>query len=222
MCDHCCHAARVTAGGLERGTLPEPKLAADYRRGLGRVGIALVGEDSGATLLNLGILSISEGSVNAGIATGLRAMALAVPTVLLLSSTNPSDLGGALAQQLKVPHRFVLGALAGMRLLGLLVEEFTTLTLARRARGVGDLRSPVQRVKARLGQVLALLVQALRRAGRLAVTMEAKGFGSGTRTWVRSATFTWRDAGVLAVGVLLGTAAIGAALWAGTFNLVWT
>lgn len=185
-------------------------------------GIALVGEDSGATLISLGILSISEGSVNAGIATGLRAMALAVPTVLLLSSTNPSDLGGALAQQLKVPHRFVLGALAGMRLLGLLVEEFTTLTLARRARGVGDLRSPIQRVKAKLGQVLALLVQALRRAGRLAVTMEAKGFGTGTRTWVRSATFTLRDAAVLTVGILLGSAAIGAALWAGTFNLVWT
>ncbi|WP_404286562.1 ATP-binding cassette domain-containing protein [Glutamicibacter arilaitensis] len=206
------------------------RLGAFMRRGwplivagaLAAWGIALVGEDSGETLLNLGILSITEGSVSAGVATGLRTLALAVPTVLLLSSTNPSDLGGALAQQLKVPHRFVLGALAGMRLLGLLVEEFTTLTLARRARGVGDLRSPVQRVKAKLGQVLALLVQALRRAGRLAVTMEAKGFGTGPRTWVRAATFTWLDGTVLATGVLLGILAIGAALWAGTFNLVWS
>lgn len=184
-------------------------------------GIALVGEDSGATLLELGIMNVTEGSVAAGIATGLRAFALAIPAVLLLSSTNPSDLGGALSQQLRVPHRFVLGALAGMRLLGLLVEEFTTLTLARRARGVGNLGTPAQRLKAKLGHVLALLVQAIRRAGRLAVTMEAKGFGTGKRTWVRTATFTWRDGAVLSTGVLLGGLAIGAALWAGTFNLVW-
>nr|WP_308727226.1 MULTISPECIES: ATP-binding cassette domain-containing protein [unclassified Arthrobacter] len=208
--------------GLRLGTFMRRGWPLIVAGALAAWGIALVGEDSGETLLSLGILSITEGSVSAGVATGLRTLALAVPTVLLLSSTNPSDLGGALAQQLKVPHRFVLGALAGMRLLGLLVEEFTTLTLARRARGVGDLRSPTQRVKAKLGQVLALLVQALRRAGRLAVTMEAKGFGTGTRTWVRSVSFTWRDGAVLATGVLLGTVAIGAALWAGTFNLVWS
>ncbi|RKS22096.1 energy-coupling factor transport system ATP-binding protein [Arthrobacter sp. AG1021] len=184
-------------------------------------GIALVGQDSGRVLLDLGIFDITEGSVAGGVATGLRALAMAVPMVLLLSTTNPSDLGGALSQQLKVPHRFVLGALAGMRLLGLMVEEFTTLTLARRARGIGNLGTVRQRVGAKLGQLLALLVQAIRRAGRLATTMEAKGFGTGQRTWIRTATFTRRDGAVLAAGVLLGAAAIAAAIWAGTYNLIW-
>ncbi len=184
-------------------------------------GIALVGEDSGAVLLNIGIFQITEGSVAGGVATGLRALAMAVPMVLLLSTTNPSDLGGALSQQLKVPHRFVLGALAGMRLLGLMVEEFTTLTLARRARGVGNLGTMRQRVKAKAGQLLALLVQGIRRAGRLATTMEAKGFGTGQRTWIRTVSFTFRDGAVLAAGILLGVAALGIAMWAGTYNLVW-
>lgn len=184
-------------------------------------GIALVGEDSGAVLLNLGIFSITEGSVAGGIATGMRALAMAIPMVLLLSTTNPSDLGGALSQQLKVPHRFVLGALAGMRLLGLMIEEFTTLTLARRARGVGNLGTLRQRINAKAGQLLALLVQGIRRAGRLATTMEAKGFGTTERTWVRSVTFTKRDAAVLAFGILLGVSALAIAVWAGTFKLVW-
>lgn len=185
-------------------------------------GIALVGQDSGMVYAQFGAFSITEGSVAGGIATGLRAFALAIPCILLLATTNPSDLGGALSQQLKVPHRFVLGALAGMRLLGLMVEEFTTLTLARRARGVGNFGTVGQRIRATLGQVLALLVQAIRRAGRLATTMEAKGFGTAKRTWIRTATFTWRDGMVLATGILLGTTAMAAAVLAGTYNLVWS
>ncbi|WP_159612071.1 ATP-binding cassette domain-containing protein [Glutamicibacter sp. JC586] len=184
-------------------------------------GIALVGQDSGAVYAQLGLFSITEGSVQGGIATGLRAFALAIPCILLLATTNPSDLGGALSQQLKVPHRFVLGALAGMRLLGLMIEEFTTLTLARRARGVGNFGTPLQRISATLGQSLALLVQGIRRAGRLATTMEAKGFGTAKRTWIRTATFSKTDAAVLLAGLVIGAAAIGAALWAGTYNLVW-
>lgn len=185
-------------------------------------GIALVGQDSGAVYAQLGLFSITEGSLQGGIATGLRAFALAIPCILLLATTNPSDLGGALSQQLKVPHRFVLGALAGMRLLGLMIEEFTTLTLARRARGVGNFGTLAERIGAKLGQSLALLVQAIRRAGRLATTMEAKGFGTAKRTWIRTATFTRTDAAVLIAGIVLGAAAVGAALWAGTYNLVWS
>lgn len=185
-------------------------------------GIALVGEDSGRVLISLGALDITEGSVAGGIATGMRAIALAVPMVLVLSTTSPSDLGSALSQQLRVPHRFVLGALAGMRLLGLMLEEFTTLKLARRARGVGNFGSPLQRVKANFGQVLALLVQAIRRAGRLAITMEAKGFGVGERTWLHRPGFTWRDGLVIASGVIVGVLAIVLALWTGSWNLVWT
>lgn len=185
-------------------------------------GIALVGEDSGAILLNLGVFTITEGSVAGGIATGMRAIGMAIPMVLILSTTSPSDLGSALSQQLRVPHRFVLGALAGMRLLGLLAEEFNTLKLARRARGVGDFGSPVQRAKANLGQVLALLVQAIRRAGRLAITMEAKGFGVGPRSWLNTPRFGGPDLLVIIAGCCVSGLAVFAAVYFGAWNLVWS
>lgn len=185
-------------------------------------GIALVGEDAGRTLLTLGVFTITEGSLAGGFATGMRALGMAIPMVLILSTTSPSDLGSALSQQLRVPHRFVLGALAGMRLLGLLAEEFTTLKLARRARGVGNFGSPVQRLKANLGQVLALLVQAIRRAGRLATTMEAKGFGVGPRSWLHIPHFGWRDVLVIGVGLAVATMAAMIAVWTGYWNLVWS
>jgi energy-coupling factor transport system ATP-binding protein len=184
-------------------------------------GTALVGNDSGAVLANLGLFTITEGSLNSGLATGLRAFAIAVPSVLLLSSTDPSDLASALAQKAKLPHRFVLGALAGMRLMGLLTEEWKTLGMARRARGVGANGNIGQRAKANLGQGFGLLVQAIRRASRLAVTMEAKGFGRGPRTWARPSTYAWSDAGIVLGGAAVGALAVGAAVLAGTWNLVW-
>lgn len=188
----------------------------------GAWGTALVGNDSGAVLLDLAVFTVTEGSLVAGLATGLRAFAVAVPAVLVFSTTDPTDLANALAQKARLPHRFVLGALAGMRLLGLLVEEWTTLGMARRARGVGSRGSLGQRILANLGQAFGLLVQAIRRASRLAVTMEAKGFGGAERSWARESVFARRDLGVVAGGALLGAAAVWASVASGQWNLVWT
>jgi energy-coupling factor transport system permease protein len=93
--------------------------------------------------------------------------------------------------------------------------------MARRARGVGSRGSALQRIKATLGQSFGLLVQAIRRASRLAVTMEARGFGGGTRTWARESTYSSLDGWVLGGGVVMAGAAFVAALWAGTWNMVW-
>lgn len=184
-------------------------------------GTALVGNDSGAVLLDLGVATISQGSLIAGVATGLRVFAVALPAVIVLSSTDPTDLANALAQQARLPHRFVLGALAGMRLIGLLAEEWVTLGMARRARGVGAQGGFAQRLRANAGQSLGLMVQAIRRASRLAVTMEAKGFGGSQRTWARTASFSRRDAGLVAGGLTLGALATTAAVLTGSWNLVW-
>ena len=77
-----------------------------------------------------------------------------------------------------------------------------------------------QRLRATLGQSFGLLVQAIRRASRLAVTMEARGFGGAQRTWARPSTFSGLDVWVLLGGVGIAAAAVAAAVGAGTWNLV--
>ncbi|RZU62430.1 ATP-binding cassette domain-containing protein [Zhihengliuella halotolerans] len=185
-------------------------------------GTTLVGETSGRMLVEFGPVTISTGSLEAGLATGVRIFAVALPAVVMIASTNPTDLANALSQKLRLPHRFVLGALAAMRLVGLLAEEWQVLSMARRARGVGSHGSAWQRTKANAGQAFALIVQALRRASRLAVSMEAKGFGGDERTWARESTFRRRDAVIVVAGALVGAAAVVAAVAAGTWNVVWT
>ena len=183
-------------------------------------GTALLAEKTGTVLLDAGPVPFTSDSVAAGIAIGLRALAIALPGIYLLASTDPTDLADALAQKLRLPHRFVLGALAAMRLVGLLVSEWQSLGMARHARGVGADSGPLTRLRSFLGQAVALLVQAVRRATRLAAAMEARGFGSGGRTWARTSVFTLLDVWVALYGVLLAGAALTAAVAAGTFNFI--
>ena len=183
-------------------------------------GTALLAPKTGEVLLSLGPIILTSGSLEAGLAIALRGVAVALPGIMVLASTDPTDLADALAQKLRLPHRFVLGALAAMRLVGLLIAEWQTLGMARRARGVGAEPGFLRGVKASLGQALALLVQAVRRASRLAVTMEAKGFGAGERTWARESTYSRADLWVVAAGVVMAGVSVGAAVVLGTWNPV--
>jgi len=161
------------------------------------------------------VSGISSGSVAAGAAIALRGLALALPGLMLVLTTDPTDLADGLAQTLRLPARFVLASLAALRLVGVMVSEWATLAMARRARGAGSGHGPVGALREFGGQAFTLLVQSLRRATRLSVTMEARGFGAGPRTWARVPGYSWRDAAVLtgcaaaaaagpAVSVLLG------------------
>lgn len=181
----------------------------------------LIGVDSGATLYELGFLSISEGSLYLGVAIAIRVLAVAIPGVVLMVSTDPTDLADALGQKLKLPARFVLGALAALRLVGVMFAQWQALTMARRARGLGDSTGVLGGMKVMAGQAFALLVLSVRRATRLAMAMEARGFGaSGRRTWARPSLFTWRDAVLLTGAVAIAGIATAVSLLTGSWNFV--
>jgi len=184
---------------------------------LAGVTMALYGQASGATYLKLGFLHVTEGSISIGLATALRLVAIALPAVLLLATIDPTDLADGLAQRARLPSRFVLGALAGLRLVGLFLQDWRSIELARRARGVAD----HGRLRRLLGQAFALLVLAVRRGTKLATAMEARGFDGGVaRSWARPSPFGRAEVLTIAAGFLLGTACVGAALLAGTWNFI--
>jgi energy-coupling factor transport system permease protein len=177
--------------------------------------IALYGRTSGEVYLEFLLARVSEGSLTFALATGLRVLAIGLPAVLLFATIDPTDLADGLAQTWHLPSRFVLGALAGTRLIGLAAEDRRTVQLARRARGVGD-RNLLRRIA---GVAFSMLVLAIRRGSTLATAMEARGFGSTVpRTWARRARFGMREWLVVLAGAIVGGAAITAALAAGTWT----
>jgi len=179
----------------------------------------LYAEPEGHVFWRFGVAAISEGSIELAIAVTLRVIALGLPTILLFGRTDPTELGDALAQVAHLPSRFVLGVLAGTRMLGLFLDDWRTMALARRARGVGD-HGALRRF---FSMAFVLLVFAVRRGTKLAMAMEARGFGSGLpRTWSRPSRLHPRDAVAVLGGVAIMVIAIAAAVASGVFRFVWS
>jgi energy-coupling factor transport system permease protein len=178
--------------------------------------VLFAADRNGTLLVELGPFDVTTGVLMSALGLILRIFAVAVPGVLVFATTDPTDLADALVQNARAPARFAIGALAAFRLLPLLGTEWQLLTLARRARGVDAGHNPVARVRLFAATAFALLVGALRRGGRLAVAMDARGFDSGVpRTHARRQAFALADtllvagAAVLAIGVLASTIALG-------------
>lgn len=181
------------------------------------VTIALYGRTSGTVFVQWGVIQISEGSLELALATLLRVLAIALPSVVLFLSVDPTAFADALAQILRLPARFVLGALAGLRLVGLFLTDWRAIELARRARGVAD-RGRARRF---FGGAFALFVLSIRRGTKLATAMEARGFGApGPRTWARPSRLHREDAVLLVIAVLIGVAAVSAAVITGSWNVI--
>jgi energy-coupling factor transport system permease protein len=214
-----CEIVLFTAVGLG-GLLWSPRtLPVWLAAPLTGLSMVLYGAPSGEVLWDFGVIHVTEGSVQIGVATTARVIAIALPAVVLFLTIDPTDLADGLAQTLRLPGRFVLGALAALRLVGSSVDDWRTLRLARRARGVGD-RGMVLRG---LGQAFALLVLAIRRGSTLATAMEARAFGApGPRTWARAARFGGIEWVVIAAGCLVAAASATAAVATGSWNVIWS
>lgn len=179
------------------------------------VTIALYGQSSGATYFQWAFVHVTEGSLLLAVATILRVLAIALPSIVLFVTVDPTDLADGLAQILKLPARFVLGGLAGLRMIGLFIDDWRAMELARRARGVAD-RGRVRRF---LGMAFGLLVLSIRRGSKLATAMEARGFGGNTkRTWARESTFCGAEWVLIAIAIAIPVVAITVSVVVGAWN----
>jgi energy-coupling factor transport system permease protein len=149
-----------------------------------------------------GPLRLTAPALAGGVAIGLRVVAIAATSVAFARTTDATRLADSLVQQARVPDRFAYGALAAYRAAPGLGDDLRTLRAARRIRGLGDSWHP------RL--LVALLALAVRHADRLAIAMDARGFGLPGRTHFREIRWVRADAAVafgglvaLAVALLL-------------------
>lgn len=184
---------------------------------LGALSMLLYAAPGGHVYWSFGPAAISDHSMWLALGIALRMCALVVPAIALLDRIDPTDMGDGLAQILHLPARPVLAALAGARMTSLMAADWKALERARRARGVGD----ASRIRSFLRGSFSLLVFALRRSGKLATTMEARGFGaSRARTWARPSRLRAADAALMAVAIAVPAIALTVSVWAGTFALV--
>ena len=166
-----------------------------------------------------------------GLTWALRVVALALPGILLVASTDPVRLADALTLHWRLSTRFAYGSLAALRLVPLLAAEWETIRLARRARGVDGGANPVAHARLLASTAFALLVGAIRRGTRLATAMDARGFDSGVvrtnargfdsgvvRTNARGSRLRALDGWSVAAAVALSAVAVTASVLSGAWS----
>lgn len=183
---------------------------------LAAVTMALYGKPGGRVYWQWWLVEVTRRSVTMAGAVVLRVLVLGLSAVVLLGGLDLTAMADGLAQVLRLPARFVLGALAGMRMLSLFVEDWRTLGRARRARGLGD----TGRLRRWTTMAFALLVLAIRRGTKLATAMEARGFDAQHarhRTWARRSRLGAPDVIGLTAAAALDALALVVSILAGTF-----
>ena len=179
--------------------------------------IALYGQSSGEIFFQWGLVVVSEGSLSLALATGLRILAIGGPAVILFSQVDATRFADALSQQARLPENFVVGGLAGLRLLDVVAGDREVRGWMMRARGMGD-TGLVRRV---ISMAFTIFVLAIRRSQTLAMAMEARAFGlHRSRTHYRTSVFPAKDYLWLAGGVTIGALSLAAALLSGSFNAI--
>jgi energy-coupling factor transport system permease protein len=199
-------------------------LARSWLVGLAVLSIAVfntvfAAEQLGPAVLELGPLRIGSETLVNGLGLGVRLLAIVLAGLLATATTQPTELADALVQQLRVSPRFAVGALAALRLMPILSREWQVLAMARRARGVDAGRSPIAAVRLFASQLLTILVTAIRRGTRMALAMEARGFGAlPCRTSARVQRMRRSDWAWIGAALLLAASAVGASVALGTWR----
>jgi energy-coupling factor transporter ATP-binding protein EcfA2 len=144
----------------------------------------------------------------AGVTAGTRIAFFVLPGVLLAQFIDPFALGDHLGQRLRLPGRPVVAAVAALQRFETLSGQWSELRRLRRVRGLDTGRGPVAKARQLAALTFALLVQTVRRAGRMAAAMEARGFSLPAtrgmrRTWAQPAPWLHADTALTLLSALV-------------------
>jgi energy-coupling factor transport system permease protein len=145
----------------------------------------------------LGPLRISERGLVFGVAIAIRGLAIGALSLTFVLTTDPTDLAVSLVRHARLPFRIVYALLAGYRFLPFFTAEYAQVRLAQRLRGGGHQSGPGRRLAEPFRLLLPLLALAIRRATRIGVAMDSRGFSAAstrTRTTYRRVALDARDA----------------------------
>ncbi|MFT4245921.1 MAG: energy-coupling factor transporter transmembrane component T [Micrococcaceae bacterium] len=159
----------------------------------------ILGEAGGYTYFQFLWMHITDQSIHYSFIIFFRILAIGLPALVLLITTEATELGDALIQKLHLPERFVLGAMAGLRMTNLIQYDWENLRRANRVRGLETRWG----IKSFFSQAFTLFVISLRRAQKLAISMQAKGFDVNVkRTWARKSIVNLQDYLMVVVSIV--------------------
>ena len=156
-------------------------------------------------------LFVTDEGLITGTKVALRLLGVALPLVLMLLVTKPTDLANACVEKLHVPYKYAFTFTTALRFVPVFSQEMNAIMEAQTARGVEyDTKHPVRKLQLMLPLCVPLLISSVGRTDATALAAEERGFYLRTReSSYKRYPFAARDLAAFAVCVAL--IALGAA-----------
>jgi energy-coupling factor transport system permease protein len=166
----------------------------------------------GRTLLVLipgtSYLRITDQGVAVAVAMGIRLMAIASSFPILLATTQVKDLVVMLVEKLKIPYAYAFMFITTLRFIPTFMNEMEQIIQAQCSRAHRlDSRNFLTKFFSICPLAIPLMVTSVKKAERMAISMETRGFGMGKRTYLHHRQFTMTDIGVNLTLLLVGITA---------------
>lgn len=145
------------------------------------------------TLFRYGIIHITEESFIRGIHITMRGVILSLFGALVIFTSRITDVFYALMIQLKVKPKYAYSFMAAIRMVPIIIDEYFQLRQARKVRKSLIHKKYISGFKGLKSTIVTLLSQSIRRAYRLGIAMESKGFSDGSRTYFYKTSFSRYD-----------------------------
>jgi len=164
-------------------------------------------------ILSLGAVKVTGPALWAAGTLWLRLMSFALFSLVFVKTTEPQHLILSLVHQLHLNYRVAYGTLVGYRMLPTLQSDYQTIRAAHRVRGVREAQGLLHIWSRFRRYAVPLLTGAVRRAGRVALAMDARAFGALPGRTYRERIVVRRSDWVFLAAVVAALAVVVAGLW---------
>jgi energy-coupling factor transport system permease protein len=160
-------------------------------------------------VFSIGAVEVTEAALWAAGSLWMRLLCFALLSLVFVRTTEPQHLLLSLVHQLHLSDKVAYGVMVGYRMLPVFQADYDTIRAAQRLRGVREgsaFLHPFSRLRR---YALPLLTGAIRRAGRIAIALDARAFGAlPRRTYRERMVVTAGDWVFLAVVVVVVAAVV--------------
>ncbi len=136
------------------------------------------GNSAAGALIWLGPVKVTEPALWAAGTLWLRLMCFALLSLVFVRTTEPQCLILSLVHQVRLNYRVAYGIMVGYRMLPLLQSDYQMIRAAQRVRGVREARGVLHAWGRLRRYAIPLLAGSVRKAGRVALAMDARAFGA--------------------------------------------
>ena len=142
---------------------------------------------------------LGGGSLESAYVTGLRMLAMTIVFIILLTTTRLQDLTASLVKQIKIPYEYAFMFTVALRFVPDFIAESKTVQEAQACRGLSTKGNVLKKMIHYMSVVQPLMLKSLSRSETMALSLELRGFGSNSHSFMSNVKPKGKDYAVILV-----------------------